>query len=120
MVCDGFVGNVAVKLMEGTGSAIFSVLKAEVGGGLLRKLGALLLRGPFSRLKKRMSYDEYGGGPLLGVNGNAVICHGRSNPKAIANALRVAETLGQAGVNDLLRKSVEDMRANLESPKVGI
>ncbi len=120
VVCDGFAGNVAVKTMEGTGAAIFTILKGELLRGSLYKVAGLLLRGPFSRLTQRMSYDEYGGGPLLGVNGNAVVCHGRSNAKAIGNALRVAGELASAGVNEQITKAIEAMKSSLESVKAGI
>lgn len=118
VVCDGFVGNVAVKLMEGMGTAIFAELKAEVLRRAFYRLGGLLLRTPLKRLKKRMSYDEYGGAPLLGVNGNAIIGHGKSNARAIANALRVAKDLSDSGVNERIRKAVEQMKTNLEASKL--
>lgn len=120
VVCDGFVGNAAMKLMEGTAQSIFDALKAELHSSPFYKLGGLILRGPFARLAKRMSYDEYGGAPLLGVNGNVVIGHGNSNPKAVANALRVAAELAQSGVNDLIRKSVDELKQNLETTRVNI
>jgi glycerol-3-phosphate acyltransferase PlsX len=120
VVCDGFVGNVAVKLMEGTASVTFNLLKTEVLRSLIYRMGALLLRGPLKRLKKKMSYEEYGGAPLLGVNGNAIICHGKSNARALANALRVARDLADSGVNERIRKSVDEIKQNLETTKVNI
>lgn len=120
VVCDGFVGNVAVKLMEGTAAATFSLLKAEVLRSLAYRLGAVLLRGPLKRLKKKMSYEEYGGAPLLGVNGNAVICHGKSNSRALANALRVSRDMADSGVNERIRKSVDEIKQNLETTKVNV
>ncbi|MEK7859539.1 MAG: phosphate acyltransferase PlsX [Elusimicrobiota bacterium] len=120
VVCDGFTGNIAVKLIEGTASAIFSFLKAEIHSGPLNKLGGLLLRGAFARLKKRMSYDEYGGAPLLGVGGTVIIAHGKSNAKAVANAIRTAKRLIETGVNEAIKSSIEQMKVNLESPKVQI
>ena len=117
VVCDGFVGNVAVKLLEGAGAAIFGMLRDEVSRGVIAKAGALALRGPFSRVKKRMSYDEYGGAPLLGVGGNAVICHGRSNARAVANALRVASEMAEAGINDRISKRIEEIKAALEAAR---
>lgn len=120
VVCDGFTGNIAVKIMEGTASSIFSFLKTEILGGFLNKLGGLLLRGAFAKLRKRMSYDEYGGAPLLGVGGTVIIAHGKSNAKAVASAIRTAKQLLEAGVNEKIKASIEEMKVNLESPKVQI
>jgi glycerol-3-phosphate acyltransferase PlsX len=111
IVCNGFVGNIALKVMEGTASAMFSILREELRHNLLRRLGALAMRRPFLNLKKRMSYDEYGGAPLLGVNGNAIICHGRSNAKAVASALRVAGEMSAARLNDQIKVSLSEFKA---------
>ena len=115
VVCDGFMGNVAVKLMEGMGSMIFASLKAELMSRLAYRLAAQALRGPLGRVRKRMSYDEYGGAPLLGVRGNVIICHGRSNAKAVANALRVARELAETSVVSQIRKAVEALQGGLEA-----
>lgn len=123
IVCDGFVGNVVVKVIEGTSAAIFSLLKGEILGNLRTKVGGMLLKRAFGRLKKKMSYEEYGGAPLLGVNGIAVICHGNSSARAIASALRVAKEMVAAGLNERIRESLEDMKANManmETARVGI
>lgn len=114
IVCDGFIGNVTVKVMEGTGAAVFTMLKAELGGKRRYRVGGLLLRGPLRRLKSRMSYDEYGGAPLLGVGGNAVIAHGRSNARAIANALRLAAELAKAGINDRIQEGLAAFQTDME------
>ncbi len=92
MVCDGFTGNVALKTIEGTAGAIFSMLKKELTSSALRKLGAGLIKPGLKQIKNAMDYSEYGGAPLLGVKGISIICHGSSNNKAIFNAMRVAET----------------------------
>lgn len=99
VVTDGFTGNVVLKLAEGLGGAIFSILKKEIEGGLRFKLGAALLLPALKRLKKRLDYSEYGGAPLLGVNGVSIIAHGRSDAKAIKNAIRVAR---EAAEKDLV------------------
>ena len=91
VVTDGFVGNVVIKLSEGVGSALFDILRAELTSSLVSKLAALALKPAFRRVRKRLDYTEYGGAPLLGVNGVVVIAHGRSNAVAIKNALRVAK-----------------------------
>lgn len=99
VVTDGFTGNVVLKLAEGLGSAIFSILKKEIEGGLRYKLGAVLLLPAMKGLKKRLDYSEYGGAPLLGVRGVSIIAHGRSDAKAIKNAIRVAK---EAAERDLI------------------
>ncbi|MBI5246310.1 MAG: phosphate acyltransferase PlsX [Elusimicrobia bacterium] len=106
VVCDGFVGNVLVKTMEGTAMAMMSQLKGELMSSWRYKIATLALRGPLSRLKRKMSYDEYGGAPLVGVNGVAVVSHGSSNARAIANALRVAAKTAEAGVPKALKEVV--------------
>jgi glycerol-3-phosphate acyltransferase PlsX len=99
IVCDGFVGNVALKVSEGlveVGKHLMSdALKASVSG----KLGYLLARSAFTEMKKRVDYSEYGGAPLLGVKGCTIICHGRSNANAIRNAIRVAAEFAQSDLN---------------------
>lgn len=90
-VCDGFVGNVLLKSSEGLADAVFSLLKEEIGSRFLAKIGYLLARSAFAAFRKKVDYAEYGGAPLLGVNGVGMICHGGSNEKAIMNAIRSAE-----------------------------
>lgn len=90
MVCDGFVGNVVLKVIEGTAGALFSLLKEEFTRDLKSKLGAYILKPGLKKLKGRLDYAEYGGAPLLGVNGVSIICHGSSKADAIKNAIRVA------------------------------
>lgn len=90
-VCDGFVGNVIIKLAEGLGTTMFSLLKQEFKKNLSTKLGAALVLPGLKNIKKMMDYAEYGGAPLLGVKGVSIICHGSSKAKAIQNAVRVAQ-----------------------------
>ena len=90
-VCDGFVGNVALKLSEGLGLSLSRVLKRELlNSGFLPKLGSLLAKSAFRRFAKVVDYAEYGGAPLLGLQNISIVCHGRSNAKAICNATRMA------------------------------
>lgn len=89
-VADGFVGNVALKLAEGVASFIVDALRQEIKAGIISAVAGLLLRPTFNRVRKRLDFAEYGGVPLLGVNGVCIIAHGRSNARAIENALRVA------------------------------
>ncbi len=90
VVCDGFVGNVFLKSVEGGISAVTSLLKRTVRGRLLAMAGALLMRGSFARVRSSLSYRRHGGAPLLGVNGVVVVAHGRSDAMAIASAIDVA------------------------------
>ncbi|MCR6544192.1 phosphate acyltransferase PlsX [Dehalobacterium formicoaceticum] len=89
-VCDGFVGNVLLKVSEGLGSALFALMKKEFEKDLRGKLGAALLLPGLKNIKKMMDYAETGGAPLLGVKGVSIICHGSSKARAIENAIRVA------------------------------
>ena len=98
VVTDGFTGNIVLKTAEGAGQVLFGLLKAEILRTVVGKLGAVLLRDAFARLKKILDYDEQGGAPLVGIDGVAIICHGRSNAKAIKNGVRVAAELSQAGL----------------------
>jgi phosphate acyltransferase len=90
VVCDGFAGNVVVKLSEGLAEALFALIRAEITSGPLNKLAAAVLRPAFRRVRGRLDFEEYGGAPLLGVKGVVIISHGRSSAKAIRNAMRVA------------------------------
>mgnify|MGYP002348787667 FL=1 len=91
MVCDGFVGNIVLKFAEGLSEALFGMMKEEFTSTLSAQLGALLLKPGLRKIKNRVDYTEYGGAPLLGVDGVVIIAHGGSNAKAIYNAIRVAK-----------------------------
>lgn len=90
MTCDGFTGNVVLKTMEGMGKVILTMLEEEVTASLRCKAGALLMKPALRSLKHKMDYAEYGGAPLLGVNGVSIVCHGSSKAKAITKAIEVA------------------------------
>ena len=90
IVCDGFTGNIALKIIESAAEFFTLLLKEELAKGLVGKAGALLARGAFKRFRKLVDYTEYGGAPLLGVRGVCIISHGRSTAKAIKNAIRAA------------------------------
>jgi glycerol-3-phosphate acyltransferase PlsX len=100
VVCDGFVGNVVLKLSEGLSDAAGKMLKEEILKSWVSKLGYLFVRGAFNRFKKIVDYAEYGGAPLLGINGVGMICHGGSNVKAIKNAIRFAHDYARSGVTE--------------------
>ena len=100
VVCDGFVGNVLLKVGEGVADMIKTLLKEAMTATMIRKLGAAMSKGAFNDLRKRIDYTEYGGAPLLGVKGGVcIICHGSSNANAIKNAIRVAMEYAQSGTN---------------------
>lgn len=109
VVCDGFIGNVVLKASEALGEMVGKMLKAEVTRTATRKVGAVLLKGAFDDIKKRMDYSEYGGAPLLGVNGGCIISHGRSNAKAIKNAIRVARGFAMNRVDTKIREKISDL-----------
>ncbi len=92
VVCDGFVGNVALKLSEGLAQSMGRILKEELRSSWLSKLGTLLSLRAFRRFKKVVDYAEYGGAPLLGLKGIVIVTHGKSNELAIANCIRMAAT----------------------------
>ncbi|MGB8347647.1 MAG: phosphate acyltransferase PlsX [Ktedonobacteraceae bacterium] len=98
VVCDGFVGNVVLKLSEGLSQALLDMIRVEMTRTLPNKLAAAVLRADLHKMGRRIDYAEYGGFPLLGINGAAIIAHGRSNAKAIKNALRVARQTAETGV----------------------
>src|SRR5579884_1404724 len=99
VVCDGFVGNVALKLSEGLVDMIAHMLRESLKATISRKVGYLLARSAFADFKKRLDYSEYGGAPLLGVKGVCIITHGRSNANAIKNAIRVAAEFAEGKIN---------------------
>ena len=98
-VCDGFVGNVALKTSEGLAKLVSSSLRDSLKSTVTSQFGALLSRKAFNDFKKRLDYSEYGGAPLLGVRGPCIIGHGSSNEKAVMNGIRVAAEFAQAEVN---------------------
>lgn len=116
-VCDGFVGNVALKLSEGLGLSLSRVLKRELlNSGFLPKLGSLLAKSAFRRFAKVVDYAEYGGAPLLGLQNISIVCHGRSNAKAICNATRMATLFVEKETN---KRLMETICANEELTRFG-
>lgn len=107
VLCDGFVGNVILKVSESVVDTIVKLLKNEIKSNIIATLGAALASSAFNELKKKMDYSEYGGAPLLGVDGRCIISHGSSSPKAIKNAIRVAAESKEQDVNKHIVEELE-------------
>jgi phosphate acyltransferase len=106
IVCDGFIGNIALKISEGLVEHIGGMLKKAIKSSLTSQLGYALSKRAFDSFRKRTDYSEYGGAPLLGVRGITIIGHGRSNPNAIKNAIRVANELCRLRVNEKIEQEL--------------
>jgi glycerol-3-phosphate acyltransferase PlsX len=106
ILCDGFTGNVVLKTAEATASAVFRWLKSELTRTPLRMLGAWIARNAFRAIRRKTNYENYGGSPLLGVNGICIIAHGSSTPLAIKNAIRVAADFIDQQVNPRIVEAV--------------
>ncbi|OGC75941.1 MAG: hypothetical protein A2145_06705 [candidate division Zixibacteria bacterium RBG_16_40_9] len=104
VVCDGFVGNVMLKFAESIDGFLTSIVKKQIKQNLFSKLGILFLQASLRRLRKVLDYSEYGGAPLLGVNGVCIVAHGGSSPKAIKNAIKVAYQMSKKNVNIKIRE----------------
>jgi len=106
-VCDGFVGNAVLKSCEALAKAMSGLLKEKLKQTPVRTIGALLSKNAFKELKELTDHEEYGGAPLLGVNGSCIIAHGSSSPKAIRNAIRVAREMLRKQLNEQIMKKVQ-------------
>ena len=120
IVCDGFVGNVALKTSEGVGRFVRDVLRESLTRTVTAQVGALLSRQAFNDFRRRLDYREYGGAPLLGVRGVCIIGHGSSNDRAIYNGIRVAYEFAKGGTT----KRIEQEFAGLpkrpgQAPETG-
>jgi glycerol-3-phosphate acyltransferase PlsX len=109
IVCDGFIGNVVLKASESLAEMMGKLIREELTRSTTRRIGALLAKRAFADIKKRTDYSEYGGAPLLGVNGGCIISHGRSSAKAIKNAIRVARGFVQSRVDAKIREKIRDL-----------
>jgi len=109
VVCDGFAGNIVLKTAEGLADAMGKMLKTEFNSRILSRLGYLLARPAFQGFRKRVDYAEYGGAPLLGIQGTGMICHGKSSPRAVMNAIRLAHTFESRQVNGQLIASLSTL-----------
>ena len=112
VVCDGFVGNIVLKFAESIDGFLTSLVKKRVKESLLFRLGAFLVKVSIRDLRKVLDYTEYGGAPLLGVNGVCIICHGDSPPKAIKNALKLAAEMVKEKVNQRIINAFREKKLN--------
>ena len=108
VVCDGFVGNIALKVAEGTFDFVRSVLREEIDSTLLSKIGYQTMKGPFRALRQRADYSEVGGAPLLGVTGIVIICHGSSRVHTIRNAIQHAQECAEQKLNEKISLEVSE------------
>ena len=108
IICDGFVGNIVLKISEGLAEAAMGMLKDEIVKSTMAKIGYLLARPAFKMFKRRVDYAEYGGAPLLGVKGTTIICHGKSSALAIKNAILEAMEMERLNINETILRDLED------------
>ncbi len=106
VVCDGFVGNIVLKVSEGIVETMMKMLKREIAGISTGKIGYLMIKPALRQFKKRTDYSEYGGAPLLGINGISIVCHGRSTARALKNAIRVAIEMSRQKVHEKIADSL--------------
>jgi glycerol-3-phosphate acyltransferase PlsX len=111
-VCDGFVGNVILKLMEGMGKTISQFLKEEINKSFIYKFGGFLLMPVFKAFKKKMDYTEYGGALYLGINQPVIKCHGSSNAKAVMNAIIQAEGVVKSKIVEKIKENLAKYRSD--------
>jgi len=111
IICDGFVGNISLKISEGLAEAAMQMLKVEIMKSLRAKIGYLFIRKAFASFRKRVDYAEYGGAPLLGINGVGIICHGTSSSVAICNAIGEAANMVENRVNESILRSLQQYSA---------
>jgi phosphate acyltransferase len=109
IVCDGFIGNIVLKTSEGLADTIMKMLKFEIANIKTGKLGYLMIKPALRNFKKRTDYDEYGGAPLLGINGICIISHGRSSAKAIRHAIKVAAEMSRQRVHETIALTMKDL-----------
>jgi glycerol-3-phosphate acyltransferase PlsX len=115
IVCDGFVGNVALKISEGVVELVREALKDSLRATITRQVGFLLSRKAFVEFKKRVDYTEYGGAPLLGLKGVCIVSHGSSNANAVKNAIRVASEFAQHQINAKIEQELSRLPAEITS-----
>jgi len=115
VVCDGFVGNILLKTSEGVADSITKIIKKNVRKSPLAITGAILMRKVFKILKKQVDYAEYGGAPLMGINGCAIISHGKSNAKAVKNAIFQAINFSNSNINKDIEEKLKELKSSIVS-----
>ncbi|MDY0213367.1 MAG: phosphate acyltransferase PlsX [Desulfuromonadaceae bacterium] len=118
VVCDGFVGNIVLKISEGLAASIGSMLREELQSRFWARIGYLLARPAFRAFKRKIDCEEYGGAPLLGIRGTCIICHGSSSPKSLANAIGQAAESVLASVNDDLILQLDKLSGQIHDPVI--
>jgi glycerol-3-phosphate acyltransferase PlsX len=118
IVCDGFVGNVALKISEGLVETVRVLLKESLKSTISSQVGFLLSRRAFSDFKKRLDYSEYGGAPMLGIKGVCIVGHGSSNNNALKNAIRVAAQFANSGINSKIEQELAVLSQSPVSAKI--
>ncbi len=118
VVCDGFSGNIVLKVSEGLAETILKMLKREIAGRASGRFGYLFMKPSLRNFKKRTDYAEYGGAPLLGINGTCIICHGRSSAKAIKNAIKVANQLSEKKINQIISNEITSLKITTREPEL--
>jgi phosphate acyltransferase len=108
VLSDGFVGNVALKISEGVAELLMGLFKEGINKNFRRKVGYLLMKDVFKEITKKLDYSEMGGAPLLGVDGVTVICHGKSNEKAIKNAIALAKGFVEKNLNESIKETMQN------------
>ncbi|HEV2238404.1 MAG TPA: phosphate acyltransferase PlsX [Ktedonobacterales bacterium] len=116
VVCDGFVGNVLLKVEEGLSKMLLETIRTAITGNPITAVGGLLARPAFNEVRRQTDYEEYGGVPLLGINGVSIVSHGRSGPKAIKSAIRVARQAAEAQVPRLIAEGMARVAATAAAP----
>ncbi len=109
VVCDGFIGNIVLKTSEGLAEVILKMLKREISDVTTGRIGYLLMKPALRNFRKKTDYAEYGGAPLLGINGTCIIGHGRSSSKAIRNAIKVAAEFSRKKVHEIIREEINTL-----------
>ncbi len=111
VVSDGFAGNIALKISEGVAELIFEFFKDKMAKSLKNRIGYLLMKDIFKELQRKTDYSETGGAPLLGVDGVCIICHGKSNAKAIRNAILLAKKFVEKGLRESIKETMQDYQS---------
>lgn len=108
IVCDGFIGNIVLKVSEGLAETVLKMLRREIVNVATGKIGYMMIKPAIKNFKKKTDYSEYGGAPLLGINGTCIISHGRSSSKAIKNAIKVSSEMARKKVHETIAHTLGD------------